>query len=75
MEYEKTNKNGKIKRYEISYSQVLQQKAVTQRKIMNYLLGLLILVLGVLTMAILYVFWRVYATGIINVIVDKIKEL
>lgn len=52
MEYAMTSKDGKIKRYEVSYSQVLQQKT-------NKLLSALIILLIVMLLIIFYVLFRI----------------
>lgn len=59
MEYELTGKSGKVKRYEVSYSQVLQQKT-------NKLLTALILMLLVLLLVIGYVLLKIDAMDILT---------
>ncbi len=54
MEYELTGKNGKVKRYEVSYSQILQQRT-------NKLLTALIILILVLLLVIGYVLMRIDA--------------
>ncbi|MEK6934244.1 MAG: hypothetical protein AABW46_00015 [Nanoarchaeota archaeon] len=57
MEYEFKDKKGKVKRYEVSYSQVLQQKA-------NNLLAGLILLLLVLLLVIGFTLYKIDAMNI-----------
>jgi len=57
MEYELKNKDGKIKRYEVSYSQVLQKQTN------NLLIGLIILIL-VLLLVIGFTLYRIDALNI-----------
>lgn len=64
MEYEFTGKSGKIKRYEVSYSQVLQQKT-------NKLLTALILLLFVLLLVIGYVLLKIDAMDILTRLIYK----
>lgn len=62
MEYALQGKDGKVKRYEVSYSQVLQQKT-------NKLLTALILLLIVLLLIIGYVLIRIDAGDMITRII------
>ena len=57
MQYELTGKDGKVKRYEVSYSQVLQHKT-------NKLLTALILLILVLLLVIGFVLLRIDAMDI-----------
>lgn len=59
MEYALKSKDGKLKRYEVSYSQVLQQKT-------NKLLTALILLLVVMLLVIGYVLIRIDAGDIVT---------
>lgn len=57
MEYELKNKDGKVKRYEVSYSQILQQRT-------NNLLTALIILILVLLMVIGFTLYRIDALNI-----------
>ncbi len=57
MQYELKGKDGKIKRYEVSYSQVLQQRTN------NLLIGLIIIML-VLLLVIGFFFYKIDALNI-----------
>lgn len=64
MEYALTGKDGKIKRYEVSYSQVLQHKT-------NRLLTALILLILVLLITVGYVLLRIDAMDVITTLMFK----
>ena len=57
MEYELQDKKGKVKRYEVSYSQVLQKQTN------NLLIGLIILIL-VLLLVIVFTLYKVDSLNI-----------
>lgn len=57
MEYELKSKNGKVRRYEVSYSQVLQKQTN------NLLIGLIILIL-VLLIVVGFVLYRIDSLNI-----------
>ena len=57
MEYELKGNNGKVKRYEVSYSQILQ------RQTNNLLIGLIVLIL-VLLLVIVFTLYKIDALNI-----------
>lgn len=59
MEYELTGKDGKVRRYEVSYSQILQQKT-------NKLLTALIILLLVLLLVIGYLLIRIDSMDVLT---------
>lgn len=59
MEYELKTDEGKVKRYEVSYSQVLQQRT-------NKLLTALIILLAVMLIAMAYVLIRIDAGDMVT---------
>ncbi len=68
MKYNLKKQNGTTESYEISYSQVLQKKAIRQQMIMNILLFILIV-------TILVIAWRVYSTGVVNTFISILKNI